>query len=255
MNGRLLLAHRPDAGSPRTTNAVVLVGIRPSSIGFHPSTPRDSNIGTDDDRWSSPFPAVINRTNILPIAIVAALALTACGGDDDGSSAPSTDPPSADPPSADVAPDTASEAPAETAAVDPAESGDTADDSAGTEDGCDQVLSPAEIESILGVAPEIKGSGEVCQLIYASDAVGTFQAFSGSKGDEAIDTLLSDFQTDEYKSANGVPLDDGRGYVLDSTAVVRGDSGRVFVFGAPDSLDLADTEAAMQGIADLLLTR
>lgn len=201
---------------------------------------------------------MINRATMLPIAIAAALALTACGGDDE-SSAP------VDPPPTEVTPDTTAEAPAETIAAEPAadeaetEPGDAASGDDDAASGCDQVLTSDEIESILGTAPEISGSGEQCRHIYASDAVGTFQAYSGSKADEAINTLLAGFQDDETKNANGVLLDDGRGYVLDGTfnrsVVVRGDSGQVFVFTAPDGVDVADIQLAMQGIADLLLTR
>lgn len=198
---------------------------------------------------------MINRVTMLPFAIAAALALTACGGGDEGSSPASTE----------VAPDTTAEAPQETAADEPAAdeaeagAGDAASGDDEAASGCDKVLTPDEIGSILGTAPEISGSGEQCRHIYASDAVGTFQAFSGSKADEAIETLLAVFQDDETKSANGVLLDDGRGYVLDGSfersVVVRGDSGQVFVFSAPDSLNVADIQMAMQGIADLLLTR
>ncbi len=201
---------------------------------------------------------MINRATMLPIAIAAALAFPACGGDDESSSP-------TDPLPAEVTPDAAADAPGETTAAEPAaeaaepEPVDPASGADETASGCDQVLAPDEIESILGTAPEISGSGEQCRHIYASDAVGTFQAYSGSKADEAIDTLLAGFQDDDTKSDNGVLLDDGRGYVLDGTfsrsAVVRGDSGRVFVFTAPDGLDVADIQMAMQGIADLLLTR
>jgi len=46
-----------------------------------------------------------------------------------------------------------------------------------------------------------------------------------------------------------------RGFILGGSAVVRGDSGRVFRFDAPSDDYIADTQSAMQGIADLLLTR
>ncbi|NOX30664.1 MAG: hypothetical protein GXP35_11565 [Actinobacteria bacterium] len=202
---------------------------------------------------------MINRMAMLPIAIAAALTLAACGGADEGSS------PTPDPPSTEVAPDTTAAAPEETTADEPAAdeaeagAGDAASGDGGAASDCDQVLTADEIGSILGTAPEISGSGQQCQHIYASDAVGTFQAYSGSQADEAINTLLAVFQDDETKSANGVLLDDGRGYVLDGSfersVVVRGDSGQVFVFSAPDSLDVADIQMAMQAIADLLLTR
>ena len=198
---------------------------------------------------------MIKPVNLFPIAIAAALVVTACGGDDD-SSAP------LDSPATDVAPDTTAEIPDETIAepaVDEAapEPSDAASGDGEATKGCASALTSEEIGSILGTTPEISGSGEQCQHSYASDAIGTFQAYSGSKADQAIETLLVGFQDDETKS--GVLLDDGRGYVLDGTftrsVVVRGDSGQVFVFTAPDNLDVADIQLAMQNIADLLLTR
>lgn len=196
---------------------------------------------------------MIHRITVLPITFAAALALAACGGGGESSS------PAPETPSTEVSPDTTGEASGETVTEDStgAEADDTAIGDGEGESGCDQVLTAAEIESILGTAPEVKGTGGVCQHIYADDAIGSLSAFSGSKADEAMDVLLTKFAEDETKS--GALLDDGRGYVLDGSfersVVVRGDSGRAFVFVAPDGLDVADIEAALQSIADLLLTR
>ena len=187
------------------------------------------------------------------------LAVAACGGSDDNSSTP------IDTPSTEIAPEATPEAPEGTVSAEPAagdapsDFGEDAGDGSEEASGCAAALTAEDIESIFGSTPEISGSGEQCQHVYASDAVGTFQAYSGSKADDAIGALLDGFASDETKSNNGVLLEDGRGYVLDGTfsrsAVVRGDSGQVFVFTAPDNLDVADIESAMQNLADLLLTR
>jgi hypothetical protein len=123
------------------------------------------------------------------------------------------------------------------------------------DDGCDKALSAEEIDSILGTSVEIKGSGQVCQYIFASDSIGTLQAFTGSKADEAMDVVLGKFLADETAVARGVVLADDRGYVDPDGALVLGDSGQVFSLGIPDNIDVADKLVAIQLIADLLLTR
>lgn len=187
---------------------------------------------------------------MLPVAVVAAFAITACGGGSDSSASSADASPTET--SADATVDTSSET---SAAEEADNTGDEADDGDVGGDGCDQVLTSDEVQSVLGTSVEFTGSGQVCTVVFANDSTGTLQAFSDSKADDALDTLLAGFLADEAASASGVLLDDGRGYVLENSAIVRGDSGRVFRFDAPDNLDIADIQGAMQSIADLLLTR
>lgn len=192
---------------------------------------------------------MISRATLFPVTLVAAVTLTACGGES-GDSSPTTEPPSSD-----VAAEVTIAAPAPTAAA-PSESETTAAaDNAAAGDGCNQVMTPDEIGSILGTTPEISGSSEQCLFKFRSDAIGSFSAYSGSKADEALDTLMAGYQDDDYKKDRGVLLDDGRGYFYDENVVVRGDSGRVFVLAAPTDLGAPDYQVAMQALADLLLTR
>jgi len=183
---------------------------------------------------------MLNRSATLFLVLAATLALAACGGESEGSTT------STDQPLADANPDTTVDTQAETTAD------EGAGDTAGGGDGCDQVLTPDEIESVFGTPVEIKGSSQFCTIIFASDAVGNLSAFSGSEADEAISTLLAQFLADE---TDGVLLEQDRGFVDQNSAIVRGDSGRVFRFDAPDSIDVPDSQAAMQDIAELLLTR
>jgi hypothetical protein len=116
-------------------------------------------------------------------------------------------------------------------------------------------LTPDEVESILGAPAEISGAGEFCRFVFADDAVGSFATWSGSKADEAMEVLLPKFKADERAVADGVLLDGDRGFVYDGSAVVRGDSGRVFRFDTPLNIGVADMQTAMEEMADLLLTR
>jgi hypothetical protein len=189
-------------------------------------------------------PAVLGRSTILSVAVAATLALSACGGTSEGSATP------ADPPPAEASSDTTVDTPTETTAEEPADN-----DPDGGPGDCREVLTPDEIEPILGTLVEFSGAGTFCNVVYASDSIGSLAAFSGSEADEAINTLLAKFQADETATASGVLLDDDRGYVREHSAIVRGDSGRVFNFTTPNNLDVPDIQVAMQAIADLLLTR
>lgn len=190
---------------------------------------------------------MISHPTALSIMIAAALALAACGGSSDDASTQVDA--SIDTSVSDTTPDSpatsvAAEVPAETTAIESADDGG---------EGCDQALSAAEIDAIFGTSVEISGSGQVCSLHFADDSIGSFQAITGSKGDAAFDELLAKYETEA--STNGIVLDDNRGYILRETAIVRGASGQVFSFVAPDNVDVANMGVAMQAIADLLLTR
>lgn len=193
---------------------------------------------------------MISRSTIIPVAVAAVFTLSACGGASDSSPAPT------DPPSAEAGPDTTVDAAAESVVDAPAEtSADAGAEENAGDGGCDNALSAEEIDSVLGTSVEIKGSGQVCQYIFASDSVGTLQAFTGSKADEAMGTLLPKFLADESSVLSGVVFADDRGYVDPDGALVRGDSGQVFSLGIPNNIDVADKLEAVQELADLLLTR
>ncbi len=191
------------------------------------------------------------RASVLAFAFAfaAALALSACGGESEGTSAP------ADATTSEAASDAGTET-TEGVATDET-AADPAEDDGGTEaeGGCDKSLTPAEVESILGVPVEISGTGQICIVHFADDSIGNLQVFSGSKADEAMDALLTQFESDSTASADGVLLADGRGHVLDRRAIVRGGSGQVFRFDTPDYVEVADVQAAMEVIPALLLTR
>lgn len=176
-------------------------------------------------------------------AIAAALTLAACGGDSESTATAD------DPTIAEVEPDTTvdattTSAPATTGAAEPEEA----------DGGCNQVLTAEEFESILGRPVEVTGSGQVCNLILASDSVGTLQVFSGSKADEALDINLTKFRDNDGAGRGGVLLAGDSGFADSDGVVVRGSSGRVFVLGIPDNAT-EDNQAAAQALADLLLTR
>lgn len=192
--------------------------------------------------------SMINRSALATLAIAAAMFLAACGGGEESVTLTDVTP-------IESAADSTAEAPAETVTEAPAASDATTAVDAGQDPGgCDQLLTPAEIDSIFGTSiDKINGAGQFCNIVFAGDAVGSLAVFSGSKADEAIDTLLAQFQADG--ATGGVLLADGRGYVLDATATVRGDSGRVFRFDAPENITTPDLPSAMQNLADLLLTR
>jgi len=193
----------------------------------------------------------MNRSIALSLVLAVSLTLAACGGASEGSRTPT------DPAPAEASPDTTVNAQAEIAVDTPVETttDEGADDIDGRGDGCDEVLTADEIDSVFGTSVEIKGASTFCSMIFASDAVGVLAAWSGSKADEAIDFNLAKFRDDDRVNFGGVLLEDDRGFVDRYSAVVRGDSGRVFRFNFPESVDVPNIQVAMQDIADLLLTR
>lgn len=134
------------------------------------------------------------------------------------------------------------------------EAGGAADSGDREPEGCNDVLTAEEIGAILGPVTGISGAGQFCNVSFESGSVGSLSAFEEKKADEAMDALLPAFKADATASAEGILLDEDRGFVHRNSAVVRGDSGRVFRFDAPDDLDVPDTQVAMQEIAALLLT-
>ena len=196
-------------------------------------------------RWLKYAPLMFSQSKVLTFAIAAALALAACGGESEDSAT------SSDSTAAEGTPDTTAETVAESTDDEPIAEANVV--SGG--DGCDQVLTPEEYESIFGTSVEVTGSGQTCQLIFASDAVGTLQAFSSSKAEDATDALLTQSKVDEAVSAGGVLLENARGYVVKNSAIVVGDSGTVFRLDTPENVDVADIQATMQQVAALLVTR
>ncbi len=192
------------------------------------------------------------RSTLRNVTIAAAVILSACGGDDEVAAT------SDDSTTADGGAGTTIETPVattlETAVEEPASDEETGA-AAETDEGCDQLLTAEELESILGAPVEVepRGTGQICNWVFASDAIGTMQVFTGSKADEAMDTLIPKYEAEA--TSRGILLDDGRGYVLNGSAVVRSDSGRVFSLAVPDGIDVADMNAALKAITDLLLTR
>lgn len=181
---------------------------------------------------------------LLPVVTVCLFSLAACGGDSEPTAAPS-DPPSTETPVAvetTEAPET-TDAP-DTGSVEPASEGD-----------CSTVVTAEEITTTLKTPTiEITGSGERCTYTFAADSVGGVSVYSGAKADEAMDTLLAKYDPD----FGGVLLDDGRGLVqadLNGRVLVRGDSGRVFVFAIPDNIETENLQAALEDLSALVLTR
>ncbi len=189
---------------------------------------------------------MIRRLLQLVLVLAAALLLASCG-DDSTADAPADSAPADD--TADAPVDVPSDAPADTTVDEQVPVDEPADPN-----DCDTALTADEIDSIFGTSVEISGS-KFCNITFASDAVGILSIFSGSEADEAMDELLPKFLADEAASAAGVVLDDGRGYIDDFGVVVRGDSGRTFSFSVPDNIEVPDFQAALQDVADLLLTR
>lgn len=204
------------------------------------------------------------RPQVFVLATAASLALTACSGGSDAASE-ATDASQANG-------DESAAATSETNVIDSAGnsdagspeagSADTADTEAGgatdsgdrEPEGCNDVLTAEEIGAILGPVTGISGAGQFCNVSFESGSVGSLSAFEEKKADEAMDALLPAFKADATASAEGIRLDEDRGFVHRNSAVVRGDSGRVFRFDAPDDIDVPDIQAAMQEIAALLLT-
>ena len=181
---------------------------------------------------------------LLPVITVCMFALAACGGESEPTATPPDSPPvetSVDV-EATVTPETA-DAP-DTGSVEPASEGD-----------CTTAVTAEEIETILETpAVEITGSGEQCSYTFAADSVGGVSVYSGAKADEAMETLLAKYDPD----FGGVLLDDGRGFVqadLNGRVLVRGDSGRVFVFAIPDNIETENLQASLEDLAALVLTR
>lgn len=187
---------------------------------------------------------MITRRTLIGLAAAATLALSGCGGDDEASA------PESDALSTQVSAEPAADAPADTSATNDAAGGaETSTTGDGSSDGCDEVLTVEEVEAAMGSAPQIDGSGEVCQFTFDSGTTGTFQVLSGPAADEAFTSQMQSGLSDE-----GELLDDGQGFVLADTVVVKGASGQVFNFSVPIGDELAD-QASMQSIADLLVTR
>ena len=184
------------------------------------------------------------RFFILFFMLAAAIALASCATDVEVESTPTEPTPVED--NIDLPDEAPADTPADESPIDvPADEPDGG--------SCAEALTPAEYEQIFGTPVEINGGSKFCNVVFASDSVGGFSAFSGSEGDEAMDSLLPAFVAEA--SADGVLLDDGRGFIDDFSAVVRGESGRVFRIDVPSNVDVADVPAAMQAVVDILLTR
>lgn len=181
--------------------------------------------------------------SLLAFALAAMVALAACGGGGDTTLA--------DPAPTQDAPDDSVSAPAD----EPADASGEPEPESASASGCNTALTIDEIDSIFGSSVIRVSGNKFCNIVFREDAITVFAIFSGSEADEAMEFHLPPFLADEAASAAGVTLDDGRGFIDDREAVVRGESGRTFVFGLPDNVDVADVRAAMQDLADLLLTR
>ncbi|MFT5204536.1 MAG: hypothetical protein ACI9C1_003947 [Candidatus Aldehydirespiratoraceae bacterium] len=187
----------------------------------------------------------------LFLILAVAIALASCGDDSEADSTPPDSTPIED--SVELPDDAPADTPAdETPADAPADA--PADEPVAADDGsCAKAFTVAEYEQVFGTTVEINGGSKFCNVIFASDSIGAFSAFSGSEADEAMDQLLPAFEA--KASVDGVLLDDGRGFIDGFSAVVLGDSGRVFRIDVPSNVDLPDVPAAMQAAVDILLTR
>ncbi len=183
-------------------------------------------------------------TVLLPVVTAFMFVLNACGGDSEPTSAPADSPSAETPAAAETTDPPETPEASDTGSVEPASEGD-----------CTTAVTAEEIGTILGTpAVEITGSGEQCSYTFAADSVGGVSVYSGAKADEAMTTLLDKYDP----NFGGVLLDDGRGLVqadLNGRVLVRGDSGRVFVFAIPDNIETKNLQAALEDLAALVLTR
>ncbi|GAB2772853.1 hypothetical protein GCM10027020_27640 [Nocardioides salsibiostraticola] len=181
---------------------------------------------------------------LLPVIIVCLFALAACGGESEPTAALSDSPPVETPVEA--------EASVTPEATDVPDSGSVVPSAEGD---CTTVVTAEEITTILSTPEvEITGAGEQCRYTFAADSVGTVGVYSGAKADQAMDELLAKYDP----NFGGVLLDDGRGLVqadLNGRVLVRGDSGRVFVFAIPDNIETENLQASLEELAALVLTR
>lgn len=188
---------------------------------------------------------MIKRLAMWSLALGLAFALAACGGGNEGSATP------ADTSEVPESSDTVDEAVVE----EPVADEPVVNEGDGGDDGCENALTADEIDSIFGTTVEISGEGRYCNIQFPNGSISVFSVFTGSTADDAMDELLPKFLEDEFARADGIVLDDGRGYVLETKLLVRGDSGRAFVLGIPGDLEVDDVQAANLKLAELLLLR
>lgn len=127
-------------------------------------------------------------------------------------------------------------------------------DEGGSTDGCETALTVAEIDEIFGTSVQsTNGAGKFCNIVFADDSVGIFSVFPSEDADEGLASLASQL---EEANTSGELLEDGaRGYILGRSAVVLGDSGRLFRFDLPDNAEVSELATAMRQLADVLLAR
>jgi hypothetical protein len=187
-----------------------------------------------------------HRLSPTRLLLIAAFVLTACGGDDETATS--------DVAESDVAAETTAAPEAEDP---PAESTTTteAEPEPAQTEPCAAYITVEDIDRVLGVPVEITGSDTTCQLIYADDAVGSFQAFPERRADDALVTLEK-FKDNPDSMGGGVLLDNDRGFISgNGLTFVVGDSGQIFSMSTPDNIGVDDLDARLMGFVDILLTK
>ena len=176
------------------------------------------------------------------VAGLALTAMTACGGDDEpaGDDAAVVD-------EADV--NESSDTVPTPAANDDTESAER-DDSG---PGCAAVLPAADVELAFGMTvEEVQGDDRACNYRFENGEFASVTIFDPADADEVVEQFRAQMET-AGMAESMIPVGDD-GFHSGTSAVVRGESGRAFLFNGPVDVDGSWPDAAAS-VAAVLLTQ
>lgn len=184
-----------------------------------------------------------SRARHFVIATVVLTAMTACGGDDD----------TADDDTAISEVDQAESAVATAAPTDAGDAGDSAEpDRSGP--GCTSVLPAAAVESAFGMTvEEVQGDDRACNYRFENGEFASVTIFEPADADEVLGQFAAQMEAADMAESM-IPVGDDDGFHAGTSAVVRGESGRAFLFNGPIDVDGSWPDAAAS-VAAVLQTR
>ncbi len=199
------------------------------------------------------------RRSTLPVLVTVALLFAACGGGSDEASSSDDTTSQVATSLTDVDDENANAEATEPAPTsEPSSESDAVESEAGpgadTSPDCSTALTVEEVDALFNTAAEITGAGSFCNIILRDDAVAGFNAFTDDQADEALAIQSERFEQFAITSSTGVTLPDDRGFVFDGKAIVRADSGTVYLFSIGELGDI-DTQATLESLAELLIVR